>query len=198
MGITKETSRDRLVDAGAELFGRQGYHGTGVKQIIDTAHAPFASLYHFFPGGKEQLGAESIRRSGALYAQHVVETWPPGLGLADATQAAFIAAGERMRESGFEDACPIATIALEVSSISEPMRQACDDVFQSWIDGMTAMMTGSGIPADRARPVAIQWLALLEGAFIFCRASRTTEALHTAGAAAAALVRAALEPPSSR
>jgi hypothetical protein len=28
---------------------------------------------------------------------------------------------------------PIATVALEVSSISEPMRQACADVFESWI-----------------------------------------------------------------
>ena len=41
--------------------------GTGVKQIVAEAGAPFGSLYHFFPGGKEELGAETIRRSGFLY-----------------------------------------------------------------------------------------------------------------------------------
>ena len=57
-------TRDRILDSGGEFFRRQGYAGTGVKQIVEAASAPFASLYHFFPGGKEQLGAEVIRRSG--------------------------------------------------------------------------------------------------------------------------------------
>jgi AcrR family transcriptional regulator len=50
-------TRERIVDASAELFRRQGYSATGVKQIVEAAQAPFGSLYHFFPGGKEQLGA---------------------------------------------------------------------------------------------------------------------------------------------
>ena len=50
-------TRDRIVDASAELFRRQGYNATGVKQIVTEAQAPFGSLYHFFPGGKEQLAA---------------------------------------------------------------------------------------------------------------------------------------------
>src|SRR5271165_3677256 len=59
------TTRDRILDSSAELFRRQGYAGTGVKQIVASANAPFGSLYHFFPGGKEQLGAETLRSSGA-------------------------------------------------------------------------------------------------------------------------------------
>ena len=57
-------TRDRIVDASAELMRRQGYAATGVKQIVTAAQAPFGSLYHHFPGGKEQLGAEAIRTSG--------------------------------------------------------------------------------------------------------------------------------------
>ena len=52
------------MDSSAELFRRQGYTATGIKQILAAANAPFGSLYHFFPGGKEQLGAETIRASG--------------------------------------------------------------------------------------------------------------------------------------
>ncbi|MEA2309123.1 MAG: hypothetical protein QOI65_1409, partial [Thermoleophilaceae bacterium] len=62
-------TRERIVDTSAELFRRQGYAGTGVKQIVNEASAPFGSLYHFFPGGKEQLGEEVIRWSGQMYLQ---------------------------------------------------------------------------------------------------------------------------------
>ena len=60
-------TRQRLLTAAAEHFKVAGYTGTGVKQIVADASAPFPSLYHFFPGGKEELGAETIRWSGALY-----------------------------------------------------------------------------------------------------------------------------------
>jgi hypothetical protein len=40
-------------------------------------------------------------------------------------------------------------------------------------------------------------LSLLEGAFIFCRAMRTTEPLEVAGASAVAAVQAALAASSS-
>jgi len=62
-------TKDRILDSSAELFRRQGFTGTGVKQIAAEASAPFGSLYHFFPGGKEQLGEEVVRWSGQMYLQ---------------------------------------------------------------------------------------------------------------------------------
>ena len=62
-------TKERIVGATADLFRHQGYNGTAVKQIVESAGAPFASLYHFFPGGKEELGAETVRWSGAIYGQ---------------------------------------------------------------------------------------------------------------------------------
>ena len=52
------TTRERIVEAGAMLFRRQGWSGTGMKQIAAAAAAPFGSIYHFFPGGKDELSAE--------------------------------------------------------------------------------------------------------------------------------------------
>jgi AcrR family transcriptional regulator len=49
-------TRARLLEAAAQLFREQGYAATGLKQITAEAEAPWGSLYHFFPGGKEQLG----------------------------------------------------------------------------------------------------------------------------------------------
>jgi hypothetical protein len=109
-----------------------------------------------------------------------------------ATRAFFGAAAETVRESGYADACPIATVALEVSSVSEPLREACADVFTAWIDATADRLVEGGVPADRARGLAMSVIALLEGAFVLCRATRTTDALHAAGATAAEAVAAAL------
>jgi AcrR family transcriptional regulator len=173
-------TRERIVQTSADLFRRQGYVGTGVKQIVAEASAPFGSLYHFFPGGKEQLGAETIRFSGAIYGELIGAFYEPGVDPVTATGAFFAGAAQTLVETDYADACPIATIALEVSSSSEPLREACADVFASWIDGATAALARSGVPAQHARPLAISLLAGLEGAFVLARALRSTEPVLTA------------------
>jgi AcrR family transcriptional regulator len=185
-------TRDRILDASAELFRRQGYAGTGVKQIVATARAPFGSLYHFFPGGKEQLGAEVIRWSGAVYEQLLDVFFDPAPDVVTAVRGFFEGAAETLRETGYADACPIATVALEVASTSEPLRQATADVFERWLAALTSRLAGAGIESARARELAVVLLASLEGAFILSRAARSTTPVEVAGAAAADAVRAAL------
>src|ERR1700761_561439 len=118
-------TRQRIVDTSAELLRHQGYAATGVKQIVTRAQAPFGSLYHFFPGGKEQLGAEAITTSGALYEELIPAVFDPAPDLPSAVRAFFAGAAAHLEETNFEDACPIATVSLEVSSRSELMREAC-------------------------------------------------------------------------
>lgn len=178
------------MDATAELFRRQGYTGTGLKQIVAEASAPFGSIYHFFPGGKEQLGTEVIRRSGRLYLELFITIAAASPDAVSGVAAFFTGAAEHLRETDYADACPIATVALEASSSSEPLREACAEVFEEWIAGLTATFAAAGV-AD-ARALAIEFLCALEGAFVFCRALRTTEALDVAGARVAESVRRAL------
>ena len=105
----------------------------------------------------------------------------------------FACAAETLRETGYADACPIATVALEVASTSETLRAATADVFGEWIDGATEYFAFAGIARARARELAIEMLSLLEGAFIFSRAMRTTEPMAIAGTAAVEAVRQALQ-----
>jgi AcrR family transcriptional regulator len=186
------TTRERIVDASAELFRLQGYNATGVKQIVTAAKAPFGSLYHFFPGGKEELGAEAVRVSGALYAQlipAVIDTAPDPVS---AVRLFFAGAAEHLVETDFEDACPIATVALEVSSTSELMRVACAEVFESWIAAGAERHEAAGLDPLRARELTVAFVAALEGAFVLARASRSTEPLRIAGEMVAGAVAAAL------
>jgi AcrR family transcriptional regulator len=185
-------TKERLLQSSAELFRRQGYSGTGIKQILAAANAPFGSLYHFFPGGKEQLGAETIRTSGRLYIQLFATIAAEAPDMLTAVGDFFSGAADTLAETDFADACPIATVALEVASTNEPLREATADVFNGWIDGATAYFAGGGIARETARELAFAMLCLLEGAFIFCRAMRSTEPLRIAGANAVAAVSAAL------
>src|SRR5947207_15908777 len=100
-------TRERIVQSSAELFRRQGYTGTGVKQIVAEASAPFGSLYHYFPGGKDQLTEEIIRTSGAAYGRLVgALLWPEPDPVA-AVRKAFADAAEVLAATEYEDACPI-------------------------------------------------------------------------------------------
>lgn len=187
------STRDRIVEASAELFRRQGYPATGVKQIVAAAQAPFGSVYHFFPGGKEQLGAEAIRHSGALYEQLIPAVFDLAPDVVTGTVDFFAGAAAHLVETDYEDACPIATIALEVSSSSEPLRLACADVFESWIAAGASRHEAAGLTPEKARELTIALIAALEGAFVLARALRTTEPLTIAGTLAANAVQAALD-----
>lgn len=186
-------TRDRILFASAELMRRGGYAGTGLKQVVAASGAPFGSVYHFFPGGKEQLADEVLRAGGAFFLalfEHVADEHaddPVAL-----VTAFFAGAAQTVQDTDFQDACPIATVALEVASTNERLRVATADVFTSWIEAGIRRFTGAGIAPGRARELTLTMLCALEGAFLLARALRDTEALHVAGASVAAEVRAAL------
>jgi AcrR family transcriptional regulator len=186
-------TRERIVQASAELFSRQGYASTGVKQIVTAARAPFGSIYHFFPGGKEEIGAEAIRRSGLLYELLIPAVFDPAPDLVSGVRAFFTGAAEHLIETGYADACPIATVALEISSTSEPMREACADVFERWIQAGVPRFTGEGLSETVARDLVVGMISALEGAFVLARATRSIESLTTAGELIAAATQRALD-----
>src|SRR3989440_12967033 len=117
-------TRERIVESSAELFRRQGYAATGVKQIVTAAQAPFGSLYHFFPGGKEQLGAEAVRVSGTIYAQLIPAVFDPAPDPVTGVRAFFAGAAEHLVGTDYADACPIATGGVGVSRTTGGIREA--------------------------------------------------------------------------
>src|SRR5688500_20250965 len=165
-----------------------------MKQIVQAASAPFGSVYHHFPGGKEQLGEEVIRKAGAMYAELFATIGRRHDDVREGIDAFFTGAAETLVASDYEDACPIATVALEVASTNEPLRLATADVFQSWIDGLAAYLRiRGGIDDEPARVLAVEMLAGMEGAFVLSRALKSPEPMLLAGANAVDRVRAVLD-----
>src|SRR3954464_15899831 len=159
-------TRDRILFAGAELFRRQGYAATGLKQVVAEAEAPFGSLYHHFPGGKEQLGEEVIRAGGAFFLalyEHIAAAAPD---VVTAIGDFFAGAAATLESTDYADACPIATVAGEIAGTHEPLRVAAHDVFESWAGAAAADLAAAGIAAGEARSLALAIVALVEGGFL--------------------------------
>ncbi len=143
-------TRDRLLTATNESFRRRGYHGTSVKDVTVAARAPTGSLYHFFPGGKDELTAAVITSSGAAYRELFEAIAGEAASPAAAITDFFDGAATVLEETDFIDPCPIGTVAREVASTNEPLRVATAQVFASWIDAATARLA-RGRPCVRRR-----------------------------------------------
>lgn len=183
------STRDRIVAAAAQLYGRYGYTGIGLKQVAAESGAPIGSLYHFFPGGKDELAAEALRMSGAGYqtlVEGILENMPD---LASGIEQSFALAAETLAATGYVDACWIETVALEVASTNEPLREVTAEIFERWIDSATAWVESKGVPAREARELGIAYITGLEGAFILARSLRSPEPLLATGRMLAAAAR---------
>ena len=190
-------TRERFVAETASLLRTQGYAATGVAQIVAVARAPLGSLYHHFPGGKVDLAAEAIRTSGAAYVALVPAIFDPAPDLLSGIRAFFAAAADHLVETDYADACPIATVALEVASTNETLRQATADVFDGWLDHGTAYFSGRGLSSSLARDLTLALVTALEGAFVLDQATRRTEALALAGELVVAWLTGRTEPAAT-
>jgi len=168
------TTRDRIIDATRELFMERGYAASGLKEISKAGTAPIGSLYHFFPGGKEELAAETLRAAGAAYQSLVEAVFDSEPDVVDGTRACYDGAAETLRTTDYADACPIATVALEVASTNENLRQVTAEIFESWIDAAALRFEGGGVDPARARGLATVLVAALEGGFLLSRAAKDT------------------------
>ncbi|GKS68911.1 transcriptional regulator, TetR family [Nitrosomonas sp. PY1] len=56
----KELNKENLLNQGVAFFMEQGYHGTGLQEILDAVNVPKGSFYNYF-GSKEDFGAEVIQ-----------------------------------------------------------------------------------------------------------------------------------------
>ena len=189
--MADSTTRDRILEAAAELYRRQGMPATGIKQISAAAEAPYGSIYHHFPGGKEAISVEVIRREGLRYGAFVgaqLETTDPLTGI----PTLFENAGKLLESQDYSEACSIETIALEVASTNERLRLESAEVFESWLTGLATWFGQLEITEPERRRLALITLTALEGAFVLCRTLRSIEPIVVAGHGVQAAVQAAV------
>jgi TetR/AcrR family transcriptional regulator, lmrAB and yxaGH operons repressor len=165
------TSRQReaIVQTAVRLFRQQGFAATGLNQIVEDSGAPKGSLYHYFPAGKEAIGAAAVAQAGETVNATL-------LGLAQETRSpgelmrrfALLLAGW-MHKSGFKDGCPIATTLLETAPESPSIRAAGEAAFDQWAAIFSKALEAEHVPPPRAHRLAWMAIAVIEGSLIQAR-----------------------------
>ncbi|MGP3932965.1 TetR/AcrR family transcriptional regulator [Nonomuraea sp. KM88] len=173
MAVKGEQTRARLIDAARTLVEERGYYGTGLNEVIDAGRAPRGSLYHHFPGGKEQLAAEAVAASGREVDALIRSLADEAAGTGALIDAVLDALAGRMEAAGYAKGCPIATVALEVAATHDALQQVCADAYDGWERALADRLVADGRPPAEAEDLAGSLLALIEGALVLARARRS-------------------------
>ena len=166
-----------MVVTTAKLLRRQGYHATGLNQIVAEAEAPKGSIYFHFPGGKEQLAAEAIAAS-ADYLDRALRACERPTAL-ESLEEYISQTAALLERTDYADGCPLATVVLEASVTSDTLGKACADAVELLLARVTGWLERDGFGAELARTRAHLVYAAIEGALIFAKALRSTEPLTT-------------------
>jgi TetR/AcrR family transcriptional regulator, lmrAB and yxaGH operons repressor len=180
MADGKPDTRERMVGTAARLLATQGYHATGVAQVIEQSESPRGSLYFHFPEGKEQIAVEAIRQLGRQLGDVLRAKLEKKADVRSGLGSLLRMFARQLETTSFQLGCPVATVALEAASAAPGLRRACDDVFASW-EGYLAERLRQESPR-RAQPerLARSLLAILEGALLLSKTRASTEPLRDA------------------
>jgi TetR/AcrR family transcriptional regulator, lmrAB and yxaGH operons repressor len=161
--------KDNIVRTAMRLFRQQGYASTGLQQILVESAAPKGSLYHYFPGGKEELGKAAVMLAGQLMGEMLSD-----LATKYEKPAAFVHAycsvmAKWMEESEFRSGCPIATTMLETAPHSPLLTEAGVEVLDHWISIIAPVFVRSGLSMHDAKLKSQLLIASMEGALLLAR-----------------------------
>ncbi|MBC3983703.1 TetR/AcrR family transcriptional regulator [Streptomyces sp. AC536] len=174
-------TRARILDVTSRLMMRQGYEGTAVKQIATEARVALSSVYHFFPGGKQELATAAVRHADEHFAQMLRDALATKDDPADAVVALAWVVAEYLRDSGWQDGCPITATALETLGRIPPIQQAVEEAFERWRGLVAEKFQLAGIAEQEARDLAHTVISTLEGAELAAQVSRSAEPMTIAG-----------------
>ncbi|WP_369276351.1 TetR/AcrR family transcriptional regulator [Streptomyces sp. R11] len=181
-------TRERIARAASRLMQRQGYDGTGIKQVSAEAGATLGSVYHFFPGGKLELALEALDRGNREFVDELRAVFDEEEDPAAAIALLTRRLAEGLRASDWMDGCPITTTALGASGRFPQIQAAAAEAFTRWHAQVFDRLKESGLAEDDARALAHTVISTLEGAELTAQVTRSKEPLEAAGRHLARLI----------
>jgi TetR/AcrR family transcriptional regulator, lmrAB and yxaGH operons repressor len=171
-------AREQIVQTTCALLERQGFHGTGLNEIVKESSAPKGSLYYYFPEGKEQIAAEAVMHSG----QRTAERIRTGLtGSSSASKAIYdfvLNIADNVELSGFGAGGPLTAVAMETATQSERINAACREAYGMIETAFREKLLESGFRHARAEELATFITASIEGGIILSRTYHTADPLR--------------------
>lgn len=190
--------RDAILRTAARLFRQQGFAATGLNQIVQESGAPKGSLYHYFPEGKESIGAATVLWAGQRVEQTLADMAGDIRHPADLLRRYAERLAGWMAVSGFSDGCPIATTLLEMAPASQAVREAGQAALRGWAHVLQGALQAQQVPPARAARLAAAAIAILEGALIQARVALRAESITDAAEEMALAFEAAVHQAHSQ
>jgi AcrR family transcriptional regulator len=149
----------------AEIFRELGYEGTSFGTITERTGISKGSLYHFFPGGKEEMAAEVLAEIDHWFVEKVYEPLarddpPAALEQMWTSVDGYFRSGHRI--------CLIGAFALDATR--DRFAAAIRDYFEDWLRALTSCLTRAGASRPQARTLAEEVVLGIQGALVLARA----------------------------
>lgn len=183
--------RDHLVDTAVALFGRHGFHATGIDRVLRESGVAKMTLYKHFRS-KDELILAALRRRDERFRNWLVRAVE---GRARSPRARllalFDAVGEWIAGPDFSG-CTFINAAAEFADPDHPIHGAAAEHKRLVLGYLRGLAEAAG--AAQADVLARQLMLLVEGAIVIAQVSGQAGAAAEARGAAEILIAAALGP----
>jgi TetR/AcrR family transcriptional repressor of lmrAB and yxaGH operons len=156
--LTREEVIDRLMD----VFRRLAYDGASLAEFSKATGLGKSSLYHYFPGGKEDMGRAVLERA-TTWLEDVAKLSLDGKGTPEERLRRMLKAINEFYQGG-QKACILGNLVL--GSGRPLFQRELRDAFRLWIDKLSELLIEAGIPAREARRRAEDAVVEIQGALI--------------------------------
>jgi len=186
-------ARGRILRAAGQLFYERGIHATGVAALVEAAHVSTRTFYQHFES-KNALVEEYLRQfdaDGALESERQLsrEDLPPAQRLL----AIFDTLEEALRTPTVVRGCPFHNAAVEAAGEMPEVARLIEQHKRAFRDRLAAVAAEAGV-AD-ATALGGQLAVIYEGATALAASCNDPHVADEARAAAATLLKAALQRP---
>ena len=159
-----------LIGKIARVFRQHGYEGASMARLSAATGLEKASLYHRFPGGKDEMVAAAAAAGNAWFSEHVLQ--PISQPGEPAAQIKLVCL--RLREFYEDGKLPCVLEALSLPAGSEPLHEALASSLDAWLGAFTQLARNSGFTPAAARDRAEQAIIGIEGSLVLARVKADT------------------------
>ncbi|MFS8036780.1 TetR family transcriptional regulator [Xanthobacter sp. AM11] len=160
------TERADILPALGEVFREHGFEGASLAHITARTGLGKGSLYHFFPGGKEEMAQAVLAEIDGWFELHVFtplrSSADPGAAVRDmlAQVDAYFRSGRRV--------CLVGAFAL--GDVRDRFARQVQGYFARWRDALAAALREAGCAAPVAQEKAEDAVLAIQGALVLARA----------------------------
>lgn len=172
------TAREQILQTTRSLLEKQGYHGTGLNEIVKESGSPKGSLYHYFPAGKEQIVAEAVSGSGKETAERIRNGLMGSSSASKAVHDFILLVAENVERSGFSAGSPLTAVAMETATQSERINLACREAYDMLQSAFEEKLVECGFTKAKSGEFAMFIVASIEGGIILSRTSHSADPLR--------------------